>query len=134
MVIFRIIIHGFVLSAANMISIITAFGVDSDLGPTHSLFVQIPVAVILSITIFLVWILLLRIPFINHIAFKTVKELSWIFLSSLAWGPILFVPLHLTSPGYLTDSGNIFSFFQFQLPVNVLVILVAKGIMRFESQ
>lgn len=130
MAIFRIIIHGFVLSAANMIAIMTAFRVDNALRSTHSLVVQVPVAVILSMVIFLVWILLLKIPFLKYIAVKTVKELSWILLSSLAWGPILFVPLHLSAPGYLTGSGNILSLFQFQLPVNVLAILVAKGIIR----
>ena len=130
MVFFRIILHGFSLSTANIISIIVAFGVYKALRPVHQLAVQIPVAVALYIAIFLLWMLLVRIPFFKFIAIKTFKELSWIFLASLAWGPIIFIPLHHTTQGYLTGSGNIIALFQFQLPVNVFVILVAKRILR----
>ena len=130
MALFRIILHGFALSAANIISILAAFGAYQTLRPTHQLVFQVPVAVVLSIAIFLLWMLLVRIPLLKFIAIKTFKELSWIFLASLAWGPIIFLPLHHTSQGYLTGSGNIIALFQFQLPVNVLVILVAKRILR----
>ena len=130
MALLRIIIHGFVLSATNILSIIVAFGVYKMLKVPHQLLVQIPVAIALSISIFLVWMLLVRIPLFKFISIQTVKEFSWIFLASLALGPIIFIPLHHASQGYWTGSGNIIALFQFQLPVNVLVILVAKRIIR----
>jgi len=130
MALFRIIIHGFALSAANIISIIVAFGVYKILKTPHQLLVQVPVAVILSIGIFLLWLIVARLPLFKFISIKSLRELSWIFLASLAWSPIIFIPLHHTSQGYLTGSGNIIALFQFQLPVNVLVILVAKRIIR----
>ncbi len=130
MALFRIVIHGFALSAANIISIIIAFGVYKILKTTHQMLVQVPVAVILSIGIFLLWLIAARLPLFKFISIKSLKELSWIFLASLAWSPIIFIPLHHTTQGYLTGSGNIIALFQFQLPVNVLVILVAKRIIR----
>ena len=130
MALFRIILHGFALSVANIISIIVAFGVYKILKTPHQLLVQVPVAVILSIGIFLLWLIVARFPLFKFISIKSLKELSWIFLVSLAWSPIIFIPLHYTSQGYLTGSGNIIALFQFQLPVNVLVILVAKRIIR----
>ncbi len=130
MALFRVIIHGFALAAANIISIIVAFGVYKILKTPHQLLVQVPVAVILSIGIFLLWLIVARLPLFKFISIKSLKELSWIFLASLAWSPIIFIPLHYTSQGYLTGSGNIIALFQFQLPVNVLVILVAKRIIR----
>jgi len=130
MALFRIIIHGFALSAANIISIIVAFGVYKILKTPHQLLVQVPVAVILSIGIFLLWLIVARLPLFKFISIKSLKELSRIFLASLAWSPIIFIPLHHASQGYLTGSGNIIALFQFQLPVNVLVILVAKRIIR----
>jgi hypothetical protein len=130
MALFRITIHGFTLSAVNIFSIIVAFGVYKALRPAHQLVVQIPVAVVLSIAIFLLWMLLVRIPLLKFIAIKTFKEFSWIFLASLAWGPVIFIPLHHASQGYLTGSGNIIALFQFQLPVNVLVIWVVRIILR----
>ena len=134
MALFRIIIHGFALSAANIISIIVAFGVYKILKTPHQLFILVPVAVILSIGIFLIWILLTRLTPFKFIFIKTLREFSWVFLTSLAWGPIIFIPLHHTTQGYLTGSGNIIALFQFQLPVNVLVILVAKRIIRTVSK
>lgn len=130
MALFRIIIHGFALSAANIISIIIAFGVYKILKTTHQMLVQVPVAVILSIGIFLLWLIVARLPLFKFISIKSLRELSWIFLASLAWSPIIFIPLHHISQGYLTGPGNIIALFQFQLPVNVLVILVAKRIIR----
>ena len=134
MAIFRIIIHGFVLSTANIISILVGFGVYKILKTTHQLLVQIPVAVILSIGIFLVWMTFVRIPLLKPISVKSLKDFSWIFLASLAWGPIIFIPLHFGSQGYLTGSGNIIALFQFQLPVNVLAILVARRMIQTPSK
>ena len=130
MALFRIIIHGFALSASNIISIIVAFGVYKILKTPHQLLIQVPVAVILSIGIFLLWLVVARLPFFKFISIKSLRELSWIFLASLAWSPIILIPLHHISQGYLTGSGNTIALFQFQLPVIVLVILVAKRIIR----
>ena len=126
MALFRIVIHGFALSGANIISIRVAFGVYNALKPAHPFVVQVPVAVVLSITIFLLWMLLVRISPFKFITVKTLKELSWIFLASLAWGPVIFIPLHYSS--------NITAIFQFQLPVNVLVMLVARITIRPQSK
>lgn len=133
MALFRIIIHGFALSAANIISIIFAFGVYKILKTPHQLLIQVPVAVILSIEIFLLWLIVARLPLFKFISIKFLKEFSWIFLASLAWGPIIFIPLHHASQGYLTGSGNVIALFQFQLLVNVLVVIVARAVLLKKS-
>lgn len=130
MALFRIIIHGLALSAANIFSIISAFGVYKMLNTPHRLLIQVPVAVALSIVIFLFWMLLVRTPLFKSISVRSLKELSWIFPASLALGPIVFIPLHHATQGYFTGTGNIIALFQFQLPVNILVILVAKWIIN----
>ena len=79
---------------------------------------------------FLMWVYFLRIIPVKILIFPTARDFSWIFIASLAWGPITFIPLHLATQGYITGIGNIIGLFMFQLPVNLIVLVVLRNIFR----
>ena len=121
----RICLYGFVLTIANMGSIITGFMVYHLLKPANQLAVQLPVAAILSIIAFVAWSWLIQHLAFKRLALQEPSEFLWIYIVSLLWFPIIFVPLHYVTQGYLTAVGNIVAVLFFQLPVNGMAIVIA---------
>jgi hypothetical protein len=54
-------------------------------------------------------------------------EWFWTYLLALLWTPLIFVPLHSVTQGYLTSFSNIIATWLFQLPTNALALLIAGG-------
>ena len=126
----RIAAHGFVLCIANQMGIIIGFSAFHFLGSNNQIAVQAPIAAVITLIIFLMWTYFLRIFPFKILRLPSAREFSWVFIASLAWGPIAFIPIHLTTQGYLTGMGNIIALFTFQLPVNLLVLVVVRNIFR----
>ncbi|MBI4674243.1 MAG: hypothetical protein HY741_21580 [Chloroflexi bacterium] len=119
----RLALHGGMLTACNLASIIAAFGVYYFLRPVNQILVQAPLAALFSLLAFMVWMwLAARLP----LAFLRVRargEWIGIYFAALLWTPLLFVPLHWVTQGYVTSFGNILATWAFQAPVNLLVLL-----------
>ena len=123
-------IHGLILCSANLISIVIGFFVYLSLGFGNQIVVQVPIATLLTFILFLMWAFFLRLIPTQILKFPSAKDFSWIFIASLAWGPITFIPLHFTTQGYITGIGNIIGLFMFQLPVNLIVLVVLRNIFK----
>jgi hypothetical protein len=120
----RIILHGFVLFAANLIGIIAGFAAYSALGARDQLGTQLPIGALLSVLLYLACVLFLRILSTARLNPQDGREYVLAGVCSLLWNPILIVPLHYFTQGYLTSSGNIVALAAFQFPVNAIAILV----------
>lgn len=117
--------HSLVLAITNLGAILVGFGVYHLLKPVNQVAVQVPVAAMVCIIGFLSWRF-----FIQRLSFKGFAqpsggELVGVYLAALLWSPLIFVPLHYISQGYLTSVGNILGIWLFQIPVNLLVLLAA---------
>ena len=121
----RIILHGLVLLVANMVGIIVGFVVYHVHSTGDQIGTQVPIGVLLSILLYLAWVLLLRtLPFAK-LTLQNTREHVLVGACSLLWNPIIFIPLHYFTQGYLTGVGNIIALALFQAPVNTIAISVA---------
>ena len=126
MKIFRILLHSLVLAIVNLGSIIVGFYIYYILKPANQIAVQVPFAMIFSIIAFLLWSVLVRRLPIEHLSLQGRNEFGWTFLFALVWSPVIFVPLHFITQGYLTSFGNILGAWFFQIPTNLLAILMVN--------
>lgn len=123
--ILSICVHSLVLAIINIVAILIGFGAYHLLRPVNQIAVQVPIAAMICIIAFVSWSFFTqRLPF-QAFARPSGGELVWVYLAALLWSPIIFVPFHYVSQGYLTSIGNILGIWLFQVPVNVLAILAA---------
>ena len=120
----RILLHGLVLAGINLAAIIQAFGIYYLVRPDNQIIVQGPIAALLSLLFFMIWFVILR-RLLPGWQLKSRREATWVYLASLVWAPILFVPLHYLTQGYLTSLGNLVSIWLFQIPTNFLALILA---------
>jgi len=126
----RICFHGLALALLNIAAIIAGFGFYTLFKPANQIAFQAPVAALLSIAAFAGWAWLLRRWPVKGLLWQNRAELAWVYLAALLWSPLIFVPLHYTTQGYLTAVGNIVATWLFQLPVNLLALLAAGSLSR----
>ncbi|MDP6419640.1 MAG: hypothetical protein QGG80_09350 [Candidatus Krumholzibacteria bacterium] len=123
----KILIHGLAILFSNFAAIYLGFLAWYLLRPGGQLAVQVPLAALLSILGILLWFAIARrcrwMP-------GQQKEWIWIYLASLIWNPLVFVPLHYISQGYLTGTGNILALWTFQIPVNLLALFLARSVLK----
>jgi hypothetical protein len=131
---FTIYINGIVMAAINITSILAGFAVYSIWEPSNQLGVQVPVAAALSTAAFLIWGVLVGILRWQYVYLRGKADLFMVYLASLTFSPIIFVPLHYVAKGYATSFSNITGMWTFQVPVNILVILLAARIPGFYTQ
>ena len=121
----RILLHGLVLLGANLVGIIVGFLMYHALGASSQIETQLPIAALFSVLLYLAWVLLLRkLPF-TQLTLQNTREHVLVGPCSLFWNPIVFVPLHYFTQGYLTAVGNLIALALFQVPVNAIAILAA---------
>ena len=121
----RSILHGFVLLAANLFGILLGFVTYHALDAREQLGIQLPVGVLLSVVLYLAWVHLLRRLSLSRLILQNRREHVLAGLASLLWSPIIFIPLHYFTQGYLTGTGNIIAVAMFQIPVNAIAVWVA---------
>jgi hypothetical protein len=120
----KYIFYGLLLSLVNLISIILGFVFYYLFKTPNQIEIQLPIAVLLSCLFFTMNVFLL---------IKSNKEISMsvfsvirIYLFSMLWTPVVFVPLHYMTQGYLTSIGNILYTWIFQATTNILVLAMTK--------
>lgn len=135
MKLFRILLHGLVLFVTNFIGIFAGLFVYNFVRPANQIAVQLPIAAIISIMLFLAWVLLIRrIHIMRSLVLCDVLGIFGAFIASLVWAPMIFVPLHYFTQGYLTEAGNLAAILLFQLPVNFIVVVVMAIILQNEAK
>lgn len=120
----KYIFYGLLLSLVNLISIILGFVFYYLFKTPNQIEIQLPTAVLLSCLFSTMSVFLL---------IKSKKEISMsvfsvirIYLFSMLWTPVVFVPLHYMTQGYLTSIGNILYTWIFQATTNILVLAMTK--------
>jgi hypothetical protein len=115
------IINGFILGFFNIISILVGYWVFYVSKSQNQIAVQVISACIFNIFSFLGWKLICR-KFLTKLRLKSKKKLVLTFLLSLIFGPLIFIPLHYATQGYLTSYQNILGIWMFQIPTNILIL------------
>lgn len=121
------LLNGFVLAGVNMAAVIAGFIAYHFLKPINQIAVQVPIAAGLCVVGFCVWVLLGRTRAFQKFAVRDNVDFAWIWLTAFAWCPIILVPLHYFTQGYLTAFSNIVSMWIFQFFVNTLAVGVTAG-------
>ncbi len=121
----RIAVYGLVLLFANLAGVFIGFLAYHALDAKDQIGIQVPVAALISILLYVAWVLILRsLPFKNLMLQET-REHVLVGPCSLFWNPVVFIPLHYFTQGYVSSGGNIVALAAFQIPVNAIAILVA---------
>lgn len=120
----RIGLNSLVLAGSNIVCIIIAYGLYYYLRPANQIAFQAPVAAILSIAAFLIWLKGVARFHLQGLYFETKGEFVWSFLLALLWSPLIFWPLHFGTQGYMTVFSNITAIWLFQVPTNGLAIVI----------
>jgi len=134
MKVFKIILHSFILAVINIIAVLFGFGVYHFFMEYNQLAVQIPVSAVFSIIVFTTWIVILKYKNISKLFPEGWLEFLLILLFSLAWLPLIFLPLHYITRGYITAFGNIYLNWIFQIPTSIVIVLIAYFIISSGSK
>lgn len=83
--------------------------------------IQVPIAAIVTVSLFMFyWYLLSIIP--SKPPFYKPVSLIWIFIVALFWHPVIFIPLHYVTQGYVTSIRNILAMMLFQMLINTVTL------------
>lgn len=120
-----IILHSIILALINLISIVFGFGIYHFFRQYDQLAIQVPIAVVFSIIVFITWIVIIKSKKISRLFPEDWLQFLIIFILSLVWAPVIFMPVHFISQGYFTSFGNIFWTWVFQIPANFGILLIS---------
>ena len=118
-----------VLATLNIMSILAGFAMYKIIGGANQLMIQVPAAVMLTAAGYGAWALFRETRRGGEYR-PTVAESALAYVLAFVWFPIMFVPLHYVTQGYVTSFGNITAVWLFQLPANLLAIgvsVIARG-------
>jgi hypothetical protein len=119
----RVGLHSFVLVIADVAGVaggaLAAFRI---MGVPNQVRLQLPIAVVLTVGCFWLWLLSLRVLRWKGLQPASPKELGACLAVSLLWAPLVFVPLHYFTQRYLTAIGNLVALALYQLPVNAVAL------------
>jgi hypothetical protein len=121
----RIILHGLLLLLANLTGVYAGFIAHLLLGRSDQLATQLPIAIVVSIFLYLAWAILLLNISPGRIMPQNRLEYLLAGICSLLWNPVVFIPLHYATQGYLTAAGNILVLAVFQIAVNAVTMIAA---------
>ena len=123
----RVGLHSMVLVMADIAGIaggaLAAFHI---LGVANQVALQLPIAVLLSVGCFWVWIFSFHVLRLRSLQLASSKDLGTCLVLSFLWAPVVFVPLHYFTQGYLTSIGNLVALAVYQLPVNGLALFGSR--------
>ena len=123
----RAVLHGFVLAVITFVAMTAGFAVYNLVGLRNQIAVQVLTAGVVCVAAFAVWGFVVHRLSRGRFSLADLKELGVAYAAALLWTPVLFVPVHYVTQGYLTSFGNILSTWMFQVPFNLLALMVANG-------
>jgi hypothetical protein len=121
----RRVVHAIVLVLANFAGILGGFIAFWLASTTNQLAVQLPIAVLVTLTTFLLWIRLVDRRWPARLRFRGLRDGVFTYGLAPVIAAIVFVPLHYALEGYVTAFSNVVALWTFQLVVNALVIVLA---------
>ena len=123
----RAILHGFALAVITIVAIAIGFAVYKMVGLRNQIAVQVLVSGVVCVFAFALWGFAIDRVSDGKLSIGGMRELGVAYASAFVWLPVLFVPLHYVTQGYLTSFGNVLATWLFQLPFNLLALMVANG-------
>lgn len=120
------ILAGFILALINIISVLGGSLVYYLTQAKTQRPIQIISACTLSIIIFILWGYFTRKVF-NKKVLVTKKDYIVTYSISLIFSPIIFIPLHYAFEGYFSSLQNIYAIWMFEIPTNILVLIIYKN-------
>jgi hypothetical protein len=133
MKIIRIVLHSFVLAIGCLVSILIGFGfylLIRTTWPVDQLLIQAPVAVVVLILGFTAWYLVIsRFPR-SGLHLTGPGEIIAVYFLSLIWTPLIFLPLHYLTQGYISSLDNLLAILYFQIPTNIVALMTAISLVR----
>jgi hypothetical protein len=129
----RVCIHSIALIMADLGSIILGFGYYSILSAivdVNQRVIQGSIAAIFCILLFCVWSKIVDQLSSSNLSLRGNNESIWICFAAFLWVPIIFIPLHYFTQGYMTSFGNIAAIWLFQVPVNLLALWISRKILN----
>jgi len=127
------VLHGFVLAVITLVSMAVGFAVYRLVGLRNQIAVQVLTAGIVCVMMFAVWGFAVHRLSRGRLSLVDLKELGAAYAAALLWTPVLFVPVHYVTQGYLTSFGNMLATWLFQVPFNLLALMVANGRLTLET-
>jgi hypothetical protein len=124
------IVHGVILSLANFSSIIFGFGIYYMVKGPNQIVIQLPIAIVLSCIIFSTYLYIYSKTKIGRDRYISATNCYMIYIYSLVWTPIIFIPTHFITQGYLTSFENILYSWLFQVITNIIVISISRLVVR----
>ena len=128
--IFKILLHALALAAFNLAAILAGFAFYKISGISNQLAAQIPAAVLLSAFGFALWYTIAYRVGGERLRLRGLSAYAGAYVAAFAWLPIIFVPLHYVSQGYLTSFANIYYTWLFQALANALALAAAYAAAR----
>ena len=121
----KISLHGFVLFLTNLVGVLGGFIIFKHIGG-NQLTTQIPCAIVISVILFFTWYYLLHKFSVKTLFQNRKHESIGIFLAALVWNPLIIIPLHYFTQGYLIKPVNILLLMLLQIPINTLALWLAN--------
>jgi len=120
----RLLLHTLALALIDIGAVLAGFVISCLARPAPQRAVQIPAAALIAVLSFVLWSLLIGRWSRKRLSLRSAGELAGTWLLTLLWTPTLFVPLHYLGRGYLTSWANIWNLWLFQMPVNILALVL----------
>ncbi|NJN93459.1 MAG: hypothetical protein HC875_04885 [Anaerolineales bacterium] len=135
----KIALLSFTLTVINIAAILSGYAVYYALRPVNQLLIQIPVALGTSVAALVALLLVIKhIPLrklsrsatgqgqLMKLLPDSAGDYAWIFVGAMLWVPLIFLPLHFTTQGYVSSAGNIVGIWLFQLAANGIGLPVGR--------
>jgi hypothetical protein len=127
------LLHGLLLAIITIGSILAGYVVYVRSGLLDQVAIQVLVGGVLCVAAFALLGWFLHRVSAGRFTLIDLRELGVAYVAAFLWSAGVFVPLHYATQGYLTGFGNILGIWLFQLPFNLLSLLVANGRLLAES-
>jgi hypothetical protein len=123
----RIALHSFALELVTMASVAAGFAVYRTTGLSEQVAIQTLVAGIVCTALFALWGWASHRASSGRLALRSLREIGWTYGAAFVWTPIVLIPVHYLMRGYLTSFSNVLVAWVFQVPFNLLALMVANG-------
>ena len=123
----RVALHGLALGLATILSIMAGYAVYRASGLSEQVVIQVLAAGIVCTFSFALWGKVVHVASSGRLTLKSLPELGVSYLLGFVWSAVVFVPFHYMTQGYVTTWDNILAMWLFQVPFNLLALMVANG-------
>ena len=120
-----VVVNSLFLCGVNFFFIVAGFVAYSVLHPASQLALQLPIAVVGSVLGFVFFDHHCRAK--NSLHLRNAQEQLAAYSAAFLWFPLVFVPIHYFTQGYLTALSNVYAVWIFQALTNGVALLLVQS-------